>query len=196
MLKFVYKEARHEMEFTARLWKAKAKQLRGYRDELFEEWQWVNRSHSEICTNLYHAMQRFEFYPLNNAETVDQIIIRGLEGKEADNAALRQRVEALEAALNEIATSKYQAYPEPFEINPAATSQYKIGIADGHRFCANVARRGLGAGYMSQTEWLKLCYRHFKSALTDCMNLTTDGEVERMVKHAFETEPKPELRSE
>ena len=51
---------------------------------------------------------------------------------------LRDLIEEMAGALNEIATSKYQAYTDD-------DSGYKTGVADGHRYCANVAGKALAA---------------------------------------------------
>jgi len=49
----------------------------------------------------------------------------------------RQRVEKLEAALRQIAESKYCAYEN------TSCDQYGIGVTDGHRYCANIAQEAL-----------------------------------------------------
>lgn len=60
----------------------------------------------------------------------------------ADNDALREEVERLKSGLRQIAESRYCDYAE------TSTGFYKgpygIGVTDGHRYCANIARKVLG----------------------------------------------------
>jgi len=48
----------------------------------------------------------------------------------------QQRIEELEAALREIAESKFCQYPND-------STMYGIGVTDGHRYCAKIARDAL-----------------------------------------------------
>ena len=57
---------------------------------------------------------------------------------------LRDLIEEMAGALNEIATSKYQAYTDGPYISEH-DSGYKMGVADGHRYCSNVAGKALAA---------------------------------------------------
>lgn len=50
--------------------------------------------------------------------------------------------ERLEAALKEIATSKFLSYAHSPE-NHMYDGQYGIGVTDGHRYCAKIARAAL-----------------------------------------------------
>ena len=49
----------------------------------------------------------------------------------------RREIERLEGALREIAESKFCSYEN------TGSGQYGIGVTDGHRFCANIAREAL-----------------------------------------------------
>ena len=51
---------------------------------------------------------------------------------------LRQEAMRLRSALQEIRDSKFNAYENTGE------GQYGIGVCDGHRYCAKVAREALG----------------------------------------------------
>ena len=48
--------------------------------------------------------------------------------------------ERMRKALKDIATSKYQNY------GVSGAGSYGIGVADGHRYCANIAKEGLVDG--------------------------------------------------
>lgn len=57
------------------------------------------------------------------------------------NAAIAEaadRLERLQAALIEIRDSRFCSYEN------SGSGQYGIGVADGHRYCANVARTAIG----------------------------------------------------
>ena len=54
----------------------------------------------------------------------------------AERDSFKQRSEKLEAAMREIAESKFCSYDK-------AVNQYEIGVADGHRYCAAIAREAL-----------------------------------------------------
>ena len=51
---------------------------------------------------------------------------------------LRQEAMRLRSALLEIRDSKFNAYEN------TGSGQYGIGVCDGHRYCANIARDALG----------------------------------------------------
>ncbi len=48
-----------------------------------------------------------------------------------------EKSERMQKALMDIATSKYQNY------GVSGSDSYGIGVADGHRYCANIANEGL-----------------------------------------------------
>lgn len=57
------------------------------------------------------------------------------------NAAIAEaadRLERLHAALIEIRDSRFCSYEN------SGSGQYGIGVADGHRYCANIARDAIG----------------------------------------------------
>lgn len=71
----------------------------------------------------------------------DQLLDSGA-AKTYMEALLMAEIEELIAALNKIATSPHCQYVDGKFISDH-DSGYKMGIADGHRFCAAIAKQAL-----------------------------------------------------
>jgi hypothetical protein len=71
-----------------------------------------------------------------------RILARDIQSEDGiANAAIAEsadRLERLQAALIEIRDSRFCSYEN------SGSGQYGIGVADGHRYCANVARSAIG----------------------------------------------------
>lgn len=92
----------------------------------------------------------------NTVERVHQALgDYGIPGEDLWDAVARLRREAQEAAAREavltqalrrVADDPHQAYTDPnAPADPPETRQYKIGVADGHRCAASIARLPLAA---------------------------------------------------
>ena len=71
-----------------------------------------------------------------------RILARDIQSNDGvANAAIAEaadRLERWQAALIEIRDSRFCSYEN------SGSGQYGIGVADGHRYCANVARTAIG----------------------------------------------------
>lgn len=65
-------------------------------------------------------------------------------GCEPDNEAMLAKIEQQRAALMEIRDHWANDYDHPRKNNEMYRGPYGIGVTDGHRACAAIARRALG----------------------------------------------------
>ena len=112
----------------------------------------------------------------NNCETEDAAACPLCNGTRSGYASMvtRER-DALAAALREIAHDPHCAYPGPHEPSASlADSQYKIGVADGHRCAAQKARDVLKL-YEVDREWERASLEErTRMGLETCARLGVD----------------------